>query len=63
MMPPFKPHYPEETSFHVSVQIITVIVFFLIGLTLFFFLKSYIGIRLELRRYHKILEDHDYEYV
>ena len=62
-MPLFKPHYPEETSFNVSVQIITVIVFFLIGLTLFFFLKSYIGICLELRRYHKILEDHDYEYV
>ena len=62
-MQPFKPYYPGETSFHVSVQIITVIVFFLIGLTLFFFLKSYFGIRLELRRYHKILEDHDYEYV
>ena len=62
-MPPFKPHYSEETSFYVTVWIITVIVFVVIGLTFFFFLKSYIGIRYELRRYHKISEDDYYEYV
>ena len=51
MMPPFKPQDSNVTSCDVPVLIITVIVFLVIGLTFFFFVKSYIGIRRELRRY------------
>ena len=49
MLPPIKPQNFEDGQLDRPVTIITAIVIFIIGLTFFFFVKSYFKVRAEIQ--------------